>query len=162
MITNSNGDGVGSNLVANLSGSVDHRLKKGCYPSSKERVAPIRMIYLDHWSMSNSTNRGKHWSSVGQSTIQEDLWVSLSLLPLGNHGIPSRSWSKKHGDSGIGESVRVRPVAVVSCGISVGARFGEVPNNWHSSSVGIGQSTIQVDLWVSLSGGEGEQSGSLE
>ena len=36
------------------------------------------------------------------------------------------------------------------------------PNNWHSSSVGIGQSTIKVDLWVSLSGGEGEKSGSLE
>ena len=119
MITNSNGDGVGSNLVANLSGSVDHRLKKGCYPSSKERVAPIRMIYLDHWSMSNSTNRGKHWSSVGQSTIQEDLWVSLSLLPLGNHGLISSSSSNQGEsmiDDGMGGRGRMRLGGLEDCG----------------------------------------------
>jgi len=87
----SNGrDGVGSNLVANLGGRDFH--------------------VLDHWNMSNSTNSGKgSWSSgvgqtsVGQSTIQEDLRVSLSLLPLGNHGLLSSSWSSNQGESSIGE-----------------------------------------------------------
>jgi len=91
VITNSNRDGVGSNLVANLGGTVDDG--------------------LDHWSMSNSTNTGKgSWSSgvgqtsVGQdSTIQEDLRVGLSLLPLGNHGLLSSSWSSNQGESSIGE-----------------------------------------------------------
>ena len=99
---------MGSNLVANLGGTVDDGLKKGCCQSSKERVAPIRMTYLDNWNMSNSPNSGPNiWnsSSVGQdSTIQEDLRVGLSLLPLGNHGLLSSSWSSNQGESGKGES----------------------------------------------------------
>jgi len=82
-------DGVGSNLVANLSGTDFH--------------------VLDHWNMSNSTNSGPNiwkssWQGWQDSAIQEDLWVSLSLLPLGNHGLLSSSWSSKHGESVIGES----------------------------------------------------------
>jgi len=86
----SNGrDGVGSNLVANLGGTDFH--------------------VLDHWNMSNSTNSGPNiwkssWQGWQDSAIQEDLWVSLSLLPLGNHGLLSSSWSSNQGESSIGES----------------------------------------------------------
>merc|ERR1711981_1001198 len=61
--------------------------------------------------MSNSTNSGPN---VGQScrqcwqdsSVQEDLRVSLSLLPLGNHGLLSSSdWSSEHGESMIGQGV---------------------------------------------------------
>ena len=74
-------DGVGSNLVANLGGRDFNILKQGCYQSSKEGVAPIRMTYLDNWNMSNSPNSGTnvgHTSSVGQTSAVQELGVGLS------------------------------------------------------------------------------------
>jgi len=94
VITNSNWDSVGSNLVVNLGGSDVDR--------------------LDDWSMGNSSNSGEGWSSersskrsgVGEdSTVQEDLGVSLSLLPLGNHGLlRSSGWGSEHGESSVGKT----------------------------------------------------------
>ena len=68
-----------------------------------------KIIYLDDWSMGNSSDSGKcSWSSgVGEdSTVQEDLGVSLSLLPLGNHGLlRSSGWGSEHGESMVGEGM---------------------------------------------------------
>ena len=61
--------------------------------------------------MGNSSDSGKcSWSSersgVGEdSTVQEDLGVSLSLLPLGNHGLlRSSGWGSEHGESSVGKT----------------------------------------------------------
>merc|ERR1719225_2303168 len=78
-------DGVSSNLVANLGGR--------------------DLNTLDDWNVSNSSNSGKgSWSSkggsVGQdSAIQEDLGVSLPLLPLSNDGLISSSRGSKDGET---------------------------------------------------------------
>jgi len=256
----SNGrDGVGSNLVANLGGTDFH--------------------VLDHWNMSNSTNSGPNiwkssWQGWQDSAIQEDLWVSLSLLSLGNHGLLSSSdWEGSDGESVIGEGmggvssigqrvggvcdgrvgwigvddrsggrdhtaasskdgrlsigrslaitvtirvtivtsvspVSVSPVSVISIvsislGLGISRSLAVVtkvsesiansdrvsgylmlnlggsdhirldnwnmsnspnsgPNIWQWSSSSVGQTSTIQELWVSLSGGEGEQSGSQE
>jgi len=78
-------DGVSSNLVANLGRTVHNT--------------------LDDWSVSNSSNRSKNGGSVGQGTVQEDLGVSLPLLPLSNDGLISSrsSRSSKDGETMIGQ-----------------------------------------------------------
>ena len=57
VISNSHGDCVGSDFVADFGGSIHNT--------------------LDYGSMSHSSNRGEHWGSVGQSSIEEELRVSL-------------------------------------------------------------------------------------
>jgi len=104
-------DGVGSNLVANLGGRVDHR--------------------LDNWNMSNSPNSGKcswssKWSGVGEdSTVQEDLRVSLSLLPLGNDGLLSSSGSSEHGETMVSQGMG----GISSVGQGVGG-VSDVREDW--------------------------------
>merc|ERR1712004_139831 len=71
-------DGVSSNLVANLGRTVHNT--------------------LDDWSVSNSSNRSKNGGSVGQGTVQEDLGVSLPLLPLSNDGLISSRSSRSSKD----------------------------------------------------------------
>jgi len=103
VISNSR-DGVGSDLVADLGGSIDNR--------------------LDHGMMSNSPNSSKcSWSSQGSSvgedgTVEEDLRLSLSLslLPLSNHGLRSSSWSSQDGETMVGEGVG--SIASVGHGVS--------------------------------------------
>lgn len=58
VISNSDRDCVGSDFVADLGGSIHNT--------------------LDYGSMSHSSNRSEHWGSVGQSSIEEELRVSLS------------------------------------------------------------------------------------